>query len=123
MLYKIYIGVNHMHILSIVLQIVLGIGFLLFGFMKFGKQMAEEFKRYRLSSGMRIFTGLVEILSAAIIIIGIWVSPYALIGGILMAITMFVAALVHLVRVKDPVAKAMMPILLFILAVIVIILN
>ncbi|MZQ81379.1 DoxX family protein [Paenibacillus sp. 5J-6] len=112
-----------MHILSIVLQIVLGIGFLLFGFMKFGKQMADEFKRYRLSSGMRIFTGLVEILSAAIIIIGIWVSPYALIGAILMAITMFVAALVHLVRVKDPVAKAMMPIILFILAVIVIILN
>lgn len=112
-----------MHILSIVLQIILGIGFLLFGFMKFGNQMAAEFKRYRLSSGMRIFTGLVEVLSAAIIIIGIWVSPYALVGAILMAITMFVAALVHLVRVKDPVAKAMMPIILFILAVIVIILN
>jgi putative oxidoreductase len=112
-----------MHILSIVLQIILGIGFLLFGFMKFGKQMVAEFNRYRLSSGMRIFTGLVEVLSAAIIIIGIWVSPYALVGAILMAITMFVAALVHLVRVKDPVAKAMMPIILFILAVIVIILN
>lgn len=54
MLYKIYIGVFRMHILSIVLQIILGVGFLLFGFMKFGKQMAEEFKRYRLSSGMRI---------------------------------------------------------------------
>ncbi|MBA2937633.1 DoxX family protein [Paenibacillus sp. CGMCC 1.16610] len=113
-----------MHILSIVLQIILGIGFLLFGFMKFGsKQMVDEFKRYRLSSGMRIFTGLVEVLSAAIIIIGIWVSPYALIGAILMAITMFVAALVHLVRVKDPAGKAMMPIFLFILAVIVIVLN
>lgn len=112
-----------MHILSIVLQIILGIGFLLFGFMKFSKQMVEEFKRYRLSSGMRIFTGLVEVLSAAIIIIGIWVSPYALVGAILMAITMFVAALVHLVRVKDPFAKAMMPIILLILAIIVIILN
>ncbi|OAS17250.1 hypothetical protein A8708_02250 [Paenibacillus oryzisoli] len=91
--------------------------------MKFGKQMVEEFKRYRLSSGTRIFTGMVEIISAVIIIVGIWVDPYALVGGILIAVTMVVAVLIHLVRVNDPAAKAMMPFILLILALVVISLN
>jgi putative oxidoreductase len=61
-----------MHILSIVLQSILGIGFLMFGFPKFGsKQLVDEFKRYKMSSAMRIFTGMVEVVSAAIVIIGI----------------------------------------------------
>jgi putative oxidoreductase len=113
-----------MHILSIVLQSILGIGFLMFGFSKFGsKQMVDEFKRFQLSSAMRIFTGLVEVVSAAIIVIGIWIDPYAVVGGILIAVTMFFAVLVHLIRVKDPVAKALMPFILFVLAAVVIILN
>jgi hypothetical protein len=72
---------------------------------------------------MRIFTGSVEVISAAIVIIGIWIDPYAAVGGILIAITMFFAVLVHLFRVKDPVAKAVLPFILFVLAVVVIILN
>ncbi len=113
-----------MHTVSIVLQSILGIGFLVFGLGKFGsKQMVDEFERYRLSSSMRIFTGLVEVASAAIIIIGIWVDPYAAIGGLLMAVTMFGAVLVHVVRVKDPAGKAFMPFILFVLALIVVALN
>ncbi|MGO4546395.1 DoxX family protein [Paenibacillus sp. 2TAB23] len=113
-----------MHIFSIVLQSILAIGFLMFGFSKFGsKQMVDEFKRYKLSSAMRNFTGFVEVIAAAIIFIGIWNDAYAVVGGVLMAVTMFFAVLVHLVRVKDPVVKAMMPIILFILAVVVIGLN
>ena len=38
-----------MHIFSVINQSVLGIGFLMFGLMKFGsKQMVDEFKRYQL---------------------------------------------------------------------------
>ncbi len=62
-------------------------------------------------------------MSAAIVIIGIWIDPYAVVGGILIAVTMFFAVLVHLVRVKDPAAKALMPFILFILALIVVSLN
>jgi putative oxidoreductase len=41
-----------MAILTMVLQIILGIGFLMFGFMKFGsKQMVDEFKRYGFPGG------------------------------------------------------------------------
>ncbi|BBI31005.1 DoxX family protein [Cohnella abietis] len=113
-----------MHILSVILQSFLGIGFLIFGLSKFGsKQMVDEFKRYKLSPSTRIFTGLVEVISAAIIIIGIWIDPYAAIGGILMAVTMFFAVLVHLILVKDPAAKALMPCILLVLALAVISLN
>ncbi|NQX60038.1 DoxX family protein [Paenibacillus qinlingensis] len=113
-----------MHILSVVLQSILGIGFLLFGLMKFGgKQMVDEFKRYRLSSSARVFTGLVEVISAAIIIIGIWIDPYAELGGLLIAVTMIGAIFTHLVRVKDPASKVMMPFILLILAIAVISLN
>jgi hypothetical protein len=45
------------------------------------------------------------------------------VGGILIAVTMFFAVLVHLVRVKDPAAKALMPFILFVLALAVISLN
>jgi putative oxidoreductase len=113
-----------MHVLSIVLQSILGVGFLIFGLSKFGsKQMVEEFKRYKLSSAMRIFTGSVEVISAAIVITGIWIDPYAAVGGILIAVTMFFAILVHLIRVKDPASKALMPFILFVLALAIISLN
>ena len=48
-----------MTVLSIILQGILGLGFLMFGFMKFGsKQMVEGFKRYGYPGGFRVFTGL-----------------------------------------------------------------
>jgi putative oxidoreductase len=93
------------HILSIILQSILEIGFLIFGLIKFGsKQMVDEFKKYQLSSTMRIFTGLVEVVSAAIVIIGIWIDPYAMVGGILIAVTIFFAVFVHLIlsRIQRP---------------------
>lgn len=113
-----------MNTLSIVLQVILGLGFMMFGLSKFGsKQMVEEFRRYRLSPGFRIFTGLVEVIAALLVLIGIWADQFAALGGVLMVITMLGAIMTHLVRVKDPIAKAMMPIILFILGLTVVILN
>ena len=80
-----------MNVLSIVLQSILGLGFLMFGLGKFGKQMKEEFNRYQLSPSMRIFTGLVEIASAIIVIIGTWEDPYAAVGGILIGLVLLLA--------------------------------
>ncbi|SFS80416.1 DoxX family protein [Paenibacillus sp. BC26] len=107
---------------SIILQIVLGLGFLLFGFMKFGSQMAEEFKRYGYSAGFRVFTGLVEIVIAAILIWGLWMDGLAAWGGILIVVTMVGAIVTHL-KVKDAANKMMMPILLLILGIIVLLIN
>ncbi|MBW7456389.1 DoxX family protein [Paenibacillus sepulcri] len=112
-----------MDIFSIVLQIVLALGFLMFGFMKFGsKQMVDEFARYQLSSGFRVFTGLVEVAGAALMIIGIWYDQIAAIGGLVLTVTMIGAIITHL-RVKDPASKTGMPIILLILALVVLFLN
>ncbi|MBB3130107.1 putative membrane protein YphA (DoxX/SURF4 family) [Paenibacillus rhizosphaerae] len=53
-----------MHILSIILQDILGLGFLMFGFMKFGsKQMVEVYKHYGYPGWFRFFTGFIEVIS------------------------------------------------------------
>ena len=52
-----------MTVLSIILQVILGLGFLMFGFMKFGsKQMVEGFKHYGYPGWFRVFTGIVELI-------------------------------------------------------------
>ena len=71
-----------MSVLSIILQVMLGLGFLMFGFMKFGsKQMVEGFKHFGYPGWFRVFTGLVELLSAILVIAGIWNNTLGCFGG------------------------------------------
>jgi putative oxidoreductase len=112
-----------MNILSIVLQAILALGFLLFGIMKFGsKQMVEEFKRYGLPAAFRIFTGLVEVASAALMVIGIWKEQYAAVGGLVIAVTMIGAIVTHM-RMKDPASRQGMPFVLLVLGLVVLFIN
>jgi uncharacterized membrane protein YphA (DoxX/SURF4 family) len=112
-----------MTILSIILQGILGLGFLMFGFMKFGsKQMVDEFKRYGHPAGFRVFTGLVEVISAVLVISGIWNDALAAWGALLIVGTMLGAIFTHM-KVKDPANKMMMPIILLILGLIVLLIN
>ncbi|MFE4713809.1 MULTISPECIES: DoxX family protein [Paenibacillus] len=112
-----------MSILSIVLQSILALGFLMFGFTKFGsKQMVEEFKRYGLPAAFRIFTGLVELAGGVFMAIGIWKEQFAAIGGIVVVVTMIGAVATH-VRVKDPASKLGMPFVLLILGLVVLFIN
>lgn len=112
-----------MEILSIILQIILGIGFLMFGFMKFGsKQMVDEFQRYGYPGSFRIFTGVVEVVSALLVISGIWNNNLAVYGGILIVVTMLGAIITH-IKVKDSVKGMIMPIILFVLGLIVLFIN
>ncbi|TDL75690.1 DoxX family protein [Rhodococcus qingshengii] len=112
-----------MGVLSIILQVLLGIGFLMFGFMKFGsKQMVDEFRRYGYPGGFRIVTGLVEVIAAVFIISGIWNDQLAAWGGLLIVAIMLGAIFTH-IKVKDPVNRMMMPIVLLILGLIVLLIN
>lgn len=112
-----------MNIVSIVIQIILALGFLMFGMMKFSsKQMVEEFTRYGLPGWFRVVTGLVEWIGAALMVAGIWNDAVAAFGGLWLAITMVGAVITH-IRVKDPLSKAGMPIILIILSLVVLILN
>ncbi|MBO1511486.1 DoxX family protein [Metabacillus bambusae] len=112
-----------MGVLSIILQVLLGVGFLMFGFMKFGsKQMVDEFVRYGYPVGFRIFTGLVEVITAVFVISGIWNDKLAAWGGLFIVGTMLGGIFTH-IKVKDPVNKMIMPIVLLILGLIVLIIN
>lgn len=95
----------------------------MFGFMKFGsKQMVDEFGRYGYPGGFRIFTGLVEVIAAVFVISGIWNDQLAAWGGLFIVATMVGAIFTH-IKVKDPVNKMMMPIVLLILGLIVLLIN
>lgn len=112
-----------MSVLSIILQVILGLGFLMFGFMKFGsKQMVEGFKHYGYPGWFRIFTGLVEVISAALVIVGIWNETLAAWGGLFIVGTMVGAIFTH-IKMKDTAKEMMMPIILLIFGLVVLLIN
>lgn len=108
---------------STILQVVLGLGFIMFGLMKFGsKQMVEGFKHYGYSAGFRIFTGVVEVAAAVLLIAGIWNGTLAAIGSFLVVATMIGAIFTH-IKIQDKLKDMMMPIILLVLGAIVLALN
>lgn len=111
-----------MSFLSIILQGILGLGFIIFGFMKFSKQMVEAFNHYGYPGWFRVFTGVAELVSAALVIAGIWNEALAAWGGLLISATMLGAIFTH-IKVKDTVKQMIMPFLLLILGLIVLIIN
>lgn len=112
-----------MSVLSIVLQILLGLGFLMFGYQKFvSDEMKQGFEYFGYGDGFRIFTALFEIAAAIIIVVGIWVKPLAAIGGIMIIATMVGAVLTH-AKIKDELKGYMMPFVLLILGIVVTSLN
>ena len=112
-----------MKIISIILQVLLGIGFLNFGYTKFkSPDMVEGFKHFGYPDWFRIFTGIVEVIAAVIIIIGIWNHTLAALGAFLIVATMIGAIFTH-IKIKDTLKGFMMPIILLILGSTVLILN
>ncbi|WP_339301610.1 DoxX family protein [Paenibacillus sp. FSL R5-0623] len=112
-----------MSVLSIVLQVILGLGFLMFGFMKFGsKQMVEGFKHYGYPGAFRVFTGLIEVIAAGFVIAGIWNEGLAAWGGLLIVVTMIGAIMTH-IKIKDQLKQMLMPIILLILGLVVFLIN
>lgn len=109
--------------LSIIIQVLLGLGFIMFGLMKFGsKQMVDGFKTYGYPAWFRIFTGMVELIAAVLLIAGIWDEQLAALGGLLVVGTMVGAILTH-IKIKDTLKNMMMPIILLILGILVLALN
>lgn len=109
--------------LSIILQVLLGIGFLMFGYQKFtSEQMKKGFEHFGYSDSFRLFTGFFEIASAVVIMIGIWVAPLATIGGLMIVATMIGAIMTH-IKMKDKIQGMFMPIILLVLGVVVTMLN
>lgn len=112
-----------MSIVAIILQVILGLGFFMFGLMKFtSKQMVEGFNHFGLPQWFRIVTGVFEWIGALGMIAGIWFQQIAFISGIWLAIIMFFAIITH-IRAKDPLLQNMMPALLLILSAFIALIN
>ncbi|MFC5471045.1 DoxX family protein [Cohnella suwonensis] len=109
-----------MDIVSYILQGLLGLAFLGAGFGKVSgsKMHVEGFKKWGLPQWFRVFTGLVEIVGAAGLIVGYWEPSWAALAGLGLGVTMVVAMLVH-VRIKDSMKETMPSILLAILSLVV----
>lgn len=112
-----------MGILTIILQVVLGLAFLGAGGSKLAgaQQMKEDFDRFGYPRWFMYFTGAVEVTGALGVLVGIFTPVLAVLGGLLLAATMAGALFTH-VRAKDSGSKMAPPAVLLILAIIVIVL-
>ena len=109
-------------LISIVLQAMLGISFLFIGIAKFTEQMVVEFERYRYPGGFRIFTGLVEIMAAAFVMLGIWQSQLAVWGSAII-IAIMIGAIFTQQKMKDPLIHALTPFIFMLMSGVVLLLN
>lgn len=104
-----------MHVLMPMLQVIVALGLLNVWLVRAGrstpyrggnaKTMVEEFAAYGLPDWMRKLVGMLKIVAALALIVGIWVpvvvAPTALLVSVLM-----VGALAMHVKVRDPMRKS-----------------
>ncbi|MBA2941087.1 DoxX family protein [Paenibacillus sp. CGMCC 1.16610] len=103
-------------IIAIILQVILGIFFMITGTRIISGKMAKEFSRIGLPSFFNFVTGFFEIIGSIGMIIGIWYPIVALLSGLLLGATMLAAAFSLLVMARDPFTKAIPAIILCLLS-------
>ncbi|MGG4452170.1 DoxX family protein [Brevibacillus porteri] len=91
----------------IILQVIVAIFFMFTGTKIISGKMANEFDRFGLPPFFNFLTGFIEIISSIGLIIGLWFSIAAFLSGLLLGVTMLVAAFILLVIAKDPFPKAL----------------
>lgn len=113
-----------MLIISIVLQSLLALVFLMTGFMKISgnKQQVETFKHLNLPQWFRVVTGWVQLVGVAGLVIGFWNPGVTALAGLWLAITMLGGVITH-IRAKDPISQAIPAFILAVLATIITIIN
>lgn len=106
-----------MDIVSIVLQSLLALMFLMAGFGKVSgnKMHVDNFDKWRLPQWFRVFTGLVQLAAAAMLIIGYWDPSWVAVGALLLGAVAIGGVLTHL-RAKDPFGQTFMILLLGVVA-------
>ncbi|MFK7694962.1 DoxX family protein [Paenibacillus sp. HJGM_3] len=113
-----------MNVVAIVLEALLGLMFLMGGLTKLAgqKMHVDNFNHWGLPQWFRSVTGLVELVGAIALIVGIWVPSWGAWGGLWIGFTMLVGVIVHL-RVKDTFKQTFPAVLLTILAIVVAIIH
>jgi uncharacterized membrane protein YphA (DoxX/SURF4 family) len=74
--------------------------------------IVEEFKQYGLPEWLRDFVGILKMMFAILLLVGIAVPAAAVIGGVGIALLMAAAFVTH-VRVKNPAFKMLPSVTLF----------
>jgi uncharacterized membrane protein YphA (DoxX/SURF4 family) len=105
-----------MRILAVICQVLIALGVGNVWLLRSGKptrwrpegadNMAEEFRHYGFPDWMRTFAGAAKLVVAALLILGIWYPPLAVVAGLAMALLMAVAVGAHL-KVGDPLLKSL----------------
>ena len=110
-----------MEVIGVVLQVLLGLVFLGAAGSKLAgmQQMVEMFDHFGYPRGFMYFTGIVEVVGALGVLLGIFVPVLAVLGALLLAATMVGAVLTH-IRAKDPFSMIIPPGVLLVLSVAVI---
>ena len=97
-----------------VLAGVLGLLFLMAGGTKLAgmRMQRDNFRNWRYSDSVRVFTGAWEVVGAALLLIGIAVHGVGIAGAALILAAMLGAVYTHVVRVPEPRALAAPAVLL-----------
>ncbi|WP_123042496.1 DoxX family protein [Cohnella candidum] len=95
-----------MHVFSIVLQSLLLAYYLFSGTAKVvgAKYWVDIFEHLGLSQKFRVTTGFVQLIGAAALIAGYWLTWATPWASVWLSVTMLVACFVH-VKVRDPIGK------------------
>jgi uncharacterized membrane protein YphA (DoxX/SURF4 family) len=113
-----------MTVFAIVLQSLLIFYYVFSGTAKVAgaKYWADIFNNLGLPQWFRIVTGFVQLVGAAVLVIGYWNASAIAWGGIWLGITMLAAVLAHL-RVKDPFGKTIPPVVFLVLIILLTAMN
>jgi uncharacterized membrane protein YphA (DoxX/SURF4 family) len=84
--------------------------------------IVQEFKQYGLPDWLRDLVGILKMTLSLMLLIGIERRPFAVVGGVGIAILMGAAVITHL-RVKNPVFKMLPALTLLVLSTIIALIN
>ena len=108
-----------MSTLSLVLAIILGVVFLVVGLAKLTARpsVVANFERWGYADVIRMAVGAVEVLAAALLLVGTAVPALA-VSGVLLVIWVMLGALLTHQRAGDPIGQWVPPVVLLVLAVV-----
>ena len=109
-----------MSILIVIVQVVLGLLFLLIGSMTVAgrKMFVENFRRFGYPQWFRIVTGSLEVLGGIGLLIGIWLPWLAALASAGLTLVMLGAFLTE-VRSREALQKIVLPVVLGMLTIVV----
>lgn len=117
---------------SNIFQIVIALGLLNVWILRFNKEtsyrggiaktLKEEFVEYDLPVWSCYVVGFLKIVSAILLIVGVWVPQIVLAPSILILFLMFSAVTMHLM-IRDPLLKAMPALALLVMSVAIVLIR